>query len=112
MGNNNPNPIPEPSPTPGPIETDLSTPPSKDSKMGLWLIFGVIVVFTAVGGIYWYLSNKQTVETTTAPIPQTTMKSSAPTTTSVNLENDLNSIDASASGSNDFKSVDSDLSGL
>ncbi len=93
----NDNPVPPPEVAPATI----------DSRMTLWLIFGVIVVFTAVGGIYWYLSNKQVVQS--IPKPQANIPAPTPET---NLSDELNSMDVTASASSEFKAVDSDISGL
>lgn len=98
----NDNPVP-PTPAPAP----QVAPATIDRKMILWLIIGVVLVFVAVGGIYWYLSNKQTAQNTA--VPRTTVKSPVPET---NLNDELNSIDVTASGSSEFKAVDSDISGL
>lgn len=100
MDNNNPTPSqPDPS--------VIQQPVGEDNKMGLWLLVGLVLVIVVVGGIYWYLSNQQTAQNT--PVLKTSTKS---TITEENLEEELNSIDAEASGSNDFKAVDSDIQGL
>lgn len=108
MDNNSPAPTsptpPQPvQPSPVVVQPDAG----KDSKMGLWMIIGVILVFVAVGGIYWYLSSQQAAQNTIVPLSD--IKLTPPET---NLNDELNSIDVESSGSSDFIDVDSDISGI
>lgn len=75
-------------------------PQGEGNKMVLWFIAGLLVIILVVGGVYWYLSNKQ-------KTPPTTQ---APTTkVEENLEKDLDSVNVEEV---DTSSVDSDLQSL
>lgn len=110
VDNNNPpktpTPIPAPAvkPPPAAIQTP-NLPNTNNSKLVLWLIVGLLVIISAVAGIYWYLSKQQ------AAKPQTPQSSSQKTVVSENLDQDLNSIDIQALD-NDFKAIDADLESL
>lgn len=107
MDNNNPSLTTNPAPVATPEQPVAPAGNGDNSKMGLWMIAGVVLVFVIVGGIYWYLSNKQTAQNT--PVPQANIPAPTPET---NLSDELNSMDVTASASSEFKAVDSDISGL
>lgn len=102
MDNNNPPQqpsAPQPQPNPAVVQSDAAG----NNKAIFWLIGGLILIILVVGGIYWYLSSKQTVQ----PAQPTVSKSATGDT----FDQDLNSIDVQAADS-DFTSVDQDLQSL
>lgn len=110
VDNNNPPQTPLPTPTPAVKPAPAATqtpnlPNTNNSKLVLWLIVGLVVIISAVAGIYWYLSKQQAVK------PQTPQSSSQKATAAENLDQDLNSIDIQDLD-NDFNQVDADLESL
>ena len=100
-------------PTQAPAEKNASTTPESGNKnMILMLVVGVILILGLVGGIYYYLSMKQTA--TTSKQPETNIVKQAPAPIAQikdALDKELDAIDVSAS-EGDFKSVDQDLQAL
>lgn len=93
------------------------TPPQKEggpqSKLIMFLLAGVVLIIIAVAGVYLFLNNKQsgqfeksTGEASNSPLP--VVKPAPP---AENLDEELNAIDT-ATGDEDFASIDRDLEGL
>lgn len=86
----------------------VAQPPveKEGTHMVMLFIVGLVVIVIVVSGIYWYLGKQQT---SSEQVPQA---SNQPATTSENLNKDLDLIDAQASDSSDFTSVDQDIKDL
>lgn len=100
MDNNNPASQPNP--------TTIVQPPSTGdggNKMLLWLVL-LIVVIGIIGGGYWYMSKQKTDTNKPAPAVE-----EAPAMES-NLDDQLNTIDVTASEDAEFKALDTDLQNL
>lgn len=100
MDNNNPAPQPNP--------TTIVQPPTNGgggSKMVLWLVL-LLVVIGIIGGGYWYMNKQKTEPNKTAPAVE-----EAPAMES-NLDDQLNTIDVTASEEAEFKALDTDLQSL
>ncbi len=101
-----------------PIQSATPTPPELppmpsaggNHKMIVGVVIVLVIIILGVGGVYWYMNNKQSMKQ--AETNKQATVTPAPTPESQdNLEKDLNSIDAEASASG-IDSVDSDLKGL
>lgn len=86
-------------------------PIGPENKMVLWLILGLVLIIVVVGGIYWYLSNKQ--KSLTMTNIQTTTQSETPTA-SENLDTLGTQADSEnvPDATSDFSALDRDLQSL
>lgn len=107
----NPNPI-QPAPAGLP---NMATPPipttNKSSRMIYWIIGIILVVLVIGAGLYWYMIRKQAA-TSVSQTVSTNTPAPSPSDTIDSMGQELNSIDATASDSAGFNSVNSDLQGL
>lgn len=93
---------------PQPQPTIIQQPASSNgggNKMVLWLVL-MLVVIGIIGGGYWYMNKQKAEPNKTAPAVE-----EAPTMES-NLDEELNTIDVTASEEAEFKALDTDLQSL
>lgn len=107
---------PAAAPGPQPIQPQPAQPqatiPQENSggnKLTLWFIIGLVIVIAIVGGIYFYLNNQKSSETTQV---NTTAQVTPAPTPKEDLEGALNNIDIDEKVDSEFTSVDSDLGQL
>lgn len=97
-----------------PHVTPNPQPEKESNKMILWLVLGLVLIIVAVGGIYWYLSNKQkpltNIETATQAGTQTANSTPVPE----NLDTLGTQADSAnvPDGAEDFSALDKDLQNL
>lgn len=91
-------------PNPAPTGSDSSS-----SKMVLWLVLGLVLIIVAVGGIYWYLSDKQKSLTNTQTTTQTETQTAPENLDTLGAQADSANV---PDGAEDFSALDKDLQNL
>lgn len=91
------------------VEATIVASAPSSLNMKVFMVVGLLVILLATGGgLYWYLQEQAKVAT--VPI-QTQVKAPIKKAADVNLETQLNALDASSSA-DDFTVVDEDLNNL